>query len=159
LVLLADSPRFEEIAKWQTQLTHAHPVCAPADYVFLKSLEAAVRGFSKEEVFSMAVELSREKLPQFAPYLESVPSIPWAQLKTSGYVLDTLQAAFWGLMNTSSLEEAVTSVVNRGDDADTCGAVTGALCGAYYGLGGIPAARWLSVLRRRNYLLLLLGSY
>jgi ADP-ribosyl-[dinitrogen reductase] hydrolase len=34
------------------------------------------------------------------------------------------------------------SVVNRGGDADTTGAIYGMLAGAYYGLDDIPAA-WL----------------
>ena len=41
----------------------------------------------------------------------------------------------------------MVEVVNRGDDADTVGAVTGALAGAYYGIEGVPS-RWTAVLLR-----------
>jgi len=39
--------------------------------------------------------------------------------------------------------------VNLGDDADTVGAITGALAGAVHGEAGIPA-RWLAVLQLRE---------
>ncbi len=71
--------------------------------------------------------------------------LPGGLLPTEGYVLDTLRIAVWALLGTSSLEEAVITAVNRGGDADTQGAVTGALAGALYGDGAIPG-RWLDCL-------------
>jgi protein-tyrosine phosphatase len=62
-------------------------------------------------------------------------------------VLATLEVAFWSLLNTDTFEDAVVEVVNRGDDSDTVGAVTGALAGAYYGVGAIPS-RWMQTLMR-----------
>ena len=52
----------------------------------------------------------------------------------------------WGLLTTDSFEEAVVQVVNLGKDADTAGAVVGALAGAAYGLEAIPA-RWKAILQ------------
>jgi len=56
-------------------------------------------------------------------------------------VRHTLESTVWGLLITDSFEEAVVQVVNLGRDADTAGAVVGALAGAAYGLEAIPA-RW-----------------
>jgi ADP-ribosyl-[dinitrogen reductase] hydrolase len=70
-------------------------------------------------------------------------------LGTSAYVLDTLQAALWCFWNTASFEQALVTAVNLGGDTDTVGAVTGSLCGAYYGLPEIPQ-RWLGVLQDRE---------
>jgi len=66
----------------------------------------------------------------------------------SGFVLDTLQAALWCFLNTSSFEDALVTAVNLGGDTDTIGAVCGALAGACYGLGEIPM-RWQQPLARR----------
>jgi ADP-ribosyl-[dinitrogen reductase] hydrolase len=41
--------------------------------------------------------------------------------------------------------------VNRGGDADTIGAVTGAVAGARFGAAGLPD-RWLEVLDKREEL-------
>ncbi len=66
-------------------------------------------------------------------------------LSTTGYVLDTLRIALWALLGYATLEEAIITAVNLGGDADTQGAVTGALGGALYGDGAIPL-RWLQTL-------------
>jgi ADP-ribosyl-[dinitrogen reductase] hydrolase len=68
------------------------------------------------------------------------------ELENSGWVRHTLESAVWSLRNTDSFEEAVVQVVNLGNDADTAGAVIGALAGAAYGLASIPT-RWRSALR------------
>ena len=72
-------------------------------------------------------------------------------LPTSGFVLDTLRIALWALLGNPNLEEAIVAAVNQGGDADTQGAVTGALAGALYGVEAIPA-RWLEVLQERELL-------
>ena len=53
------------------------------------------------------------------------------------------------LLTTDSFEEALTDVVNLGGDADTAGAILGAMAGAYYGVDAIPT-RWLDGLQNRE---------
>lgn len=66
--------------------------------------------------------------------------------------LDTLEVALWAVLHTLSFEDAVVAAVNRGADADTVGAVTGAIAGAWYGLEAIPK-RWRDVVHSNNRLL------
>ena len=70
-------------------------------------------------------------------------------LSTTGYVLDTLHIALWALQGYTDFEETVVAAVNVGGDADTQGAVAGALAGALYGEEAIPA-RWLERLQNRE---------
>ncbi|WP_165859248.1 ADP-ribosylglycohydrolase family protein [Desulfofundulus salinus] len=63
-----------------------------------------------------------------------------------GSALDTLAAALQCFLNTESFEDALITVVNRGDDTDTAGTVTGGLAGTYYGFEAIPQ-RWLKELK------------
>lgn len=60
------------------------------------------------------------------------------EIKSSGYVVDSLEAAVWSLVTTDSFEEALLRAVNLGDDADTVGAIAGGLAGLYYGYGSVP---------------------
>ena len=60
-----------------------------------------------------------------------------------------MRTAVWAVLRTGSYEEAVCLAVNLGNDADTVGAVTGALAGAAYGETGIPS-RWLDTLLLRE---------
>lgn len=64
-----------------------------------------------------------------------------------GYLVETLQAVFQSFYSTDNFESCMIDVVNRGGDADTTGAITGMIAGAYYGLDSIPKF-WL---RKLNY--------
>ena len=68
------------------------------------------------------------------------------QIPSTGCCLDTLQAALWPVDRALSLEEGIITIVNLGYDADTCGAVAGALLGARDGAGMIPE-RWIETLQ------------
>ena len=73
------------------------------------------------------------------------------KIKSSGYVVDTLEAAVWSLLNTDSLRDCLIKAVNLGDDADTVGAVAGGLAGLYYGYDQIPTD-WLAAIQRRDWI-------
>lgn len=83
--------------------------------------------------------------------LDGFAAVPAERIKSSGYVVDTLEAAVWSLITTDSFEQALLKAVNLGDDSDTVGAVTGGLAGLYYGYGQIPAA-WLVAIKRREWI-------
>jgi ADP-ribosyl-[dinitrogen reductase] hydrolase len=70
------------------------------------------------------------------------------EVKASGWVINTLEAALWAFSTSQGFEEAVLKAVNLGDDADTVGAVTGQLAGAYWGLEGIPESLVLGLARK-----------
>ena len=61
------------------------------------------------------------------------------EIKSSGYVVDTLEATLWCILNAKTYEEAVLTAVNLGSDTDTVSACTGGLSGILYGIGGILA--------------------
>lgn len=70
-------------------------------------------------------------------------------ISSSGYVLDSLEAALWAFDATDDFTSGVLLAVNLGDDADIVGAIHGALAGAWYGAGAIPAA-WRERLHARE---------
>lgn len=59
-------------------------------------------------------------------------------IKSSGYVVDSLEAAVWSLITTETFEDALLRAVNLGDDTDTVGAIAGGLAALHYGVEGIP---------------------
>ena len=72
-----------------------------------------------------------------------------SEIKSTGYCVDTLEAALWCFQMTRSFKEAVLLAANLGDDADTVAAVTGQIAGAFYGYSAIPS-EWLVVLAQEQ---------
>lgn len=74
---------------------------------------------------------------------------PVREVRSGGFVRDTLEAALWCLLTTNNYRDCTLAAVNLGDDTDTTAAVAGALAGIVYGIEGIPA-KWLGTLRGKN---------
>lgn len=75
--------------------------------------------------------------------------MPREEIRSSGYVLHTLEAALWAVHGANDPREALLRAVNLGDDADTVGAVAGQFAGAIWGAGGLPQD-WLARLAWRD---------
>jgi len=65
----------------------------------------------------------------------------------SGYVLHSLEASLWCLLNSDSYSEAVLKAVNLGDDTDTTACITGGIAGIYFGESDIPQ-NWIEQIAR-----------
>lgn len=74
------------------------------------------------------------------------------EIRSTGYVADTLEAALWAVHTSSSFSDALMLAANLGDDADTVAAVTGQIAGATWGLSSIPAT-WLESVAWRDEIL------
>lgn len=72
-------------------------------------------------------------------------------IKSSGYIVDTLEAAIWCLLTTSNYDDCVLKAVNLGDDTDTVAAIAGGLAGALYGYDSIPDI-WKKNLLKFDYI-------
>ena len=92
-----------------------------------------------------------------SPLIEEVDQIARGSFKTkeppeikgSGYVVRSLEAALWAFFRSDTFEPGCLMAVNLGDDADTTGAVYGQLAGAYYGERGIPRG-WITKLTKKD---------
>ncbi|MDO4815619.1 MAG: ADP-ribosylglycohydrolase family protein [Bacillota bacterium] len=83
--------------------------------------------------------------------IRAFAALPEEEIKSGGYVVNTLEAAIWCFLNTESYADCVLKAVNLGNDTDTTAAVAGAIAGAYYGSSAIPA-EWLNCLARKEWL-------
>lgn len=133
----------------QCAITHGHINCIVSDQIFILSLKQALNGEDKQAIFDSACSTARGKSCEHYNIFNKVIVQSWEELSCDGFVIDTLAHAYWGLINTRSFEDALVKIVNRGGDADTVGAVAGALCGAYYGVNAIPD-RWINKIQMRK---------
>ena len=74
-----------------------------------------------------------------------------SEILSTGYVVDSLEAAIYCLLNTDGYAECVLRAVNLGGDTDTVGAIAGGLAGALYGYDAIPE-RWRSALIKGDHI-------
>ena len=72
-------------------------------------------------------------------------------IKSSGYIVDTLEASVWCLLTTDNYKDCVLKAVNLGGDTDTIAAIAGSLAGALYGINNIPK-EWLKILKKEKYI-------
>lgn len=86
---------------------------------------------------------------QSATSFDHFVQTPDSEIKSSGYVVHTFEAALWAFCSTSTFQEGALKVVNLGDDADTVGAVYGSLSGAWYGIEAIPN-EWIEGLQAKS---------
>ena len=83
--------------------------------------------------------------------LSAFAALPPDDIRSTGYVVDALEAAVWALVTTDTFEDALLKAVNLGDDTDTVAAIAGGLAGLAYGWEAIPAD-WLSAIQKREWI-------
>lgn len=137
-----------EFASESSRTTHGSQECLQSCRCFAALLVRALEGCSKEEIF----RLDEALFPQPLDHLGHVLSMEFAhkgaeEIRGSGYVIESLEAALWAFWHTESFEAAVLAAANLGDDADTTAAICGQLAGAHYGREAIPPG-WLAKLHR-----------
>ena len=150
-----------EIIHNVSAMTHAHKrsQIACGIYVSVASMlmEGANLGIAVETGIHKAIEYYRNHLG-FSGELyhyerlirKDFAELDETEIRSSGYVVDTLEAAIWCLLGTRSFKDCVLKAVNLGGDTDTVAAVAGGLAGLYYGYESIPDD-WLSVIAKRDY--------
>ncbi len=72
-------------------------------------------------------------------------------IKSSGYIVDTFEAAIWCLLKTNSYSTCVLQAVNLGGDTDTIAAIAGGLAEILYGFDAIHN-KWISSLIKHKYI-------
>ena len=140
-------------------LTHAHPIskisCGIFSLIAVKIFggmtisDAFVAGIADAKTFYGDNDTFTNHFARLCD--ENFASLPENEIDSGGYVVETLEAALWCLLNTNNFRELALTAINLGGDTDTTGAVAGGLAGFVYGVDEIPA-EWLDVLKRRAWI-------
>lgn len=140
-------------------LTHGHEISKLGCKIYADYVKGLLNGVSKEECLENLQTIdyseyySTEAINYYQRILDgSIVNLPEQDIKSSGFVVDTLEASIWCTQNSNSYEEAVLKAVNLGDDTDTVGAITGSMNGLIYGYHNIPK-NWRANLISKEYLL------
>ncbi len=115
-------------------------------FTAFQKMQKTVNAFFEENDTYSQVELRN-----FYRILETKNLLEYVEyeIRSSGYVLHTLEASIWCFLKNDNYKDAVLQAINLGEDTDTTGCVTGALAGLYYGLDEIPN-HWIEGIARRE---------
>ena len=162
LFMIQDKPIEEryDLIKQVSSVTHGHIRSVVACFYYLEFARQLLLGQDKFSAYKNLqtsvpnllgnLSISSSEIDVFSRLFQSnINDIAENEIRSSGYVVDTLEASIWCLLITNSYKEAVLKAVNLGSDTDTTGAVTGGLAGMLYGFDSIPA-HWVERLARRN---------
>lgn len=146
VLFYASEPRdMLRFAAESSKTTHAATEAVDACRLFAALLLGALFGENKETILSLGYTPVKNYW-ESKPLVEAIDKIakgsyknkPRNEIKSTGYVVDSLEAALWAFHNSESFAEGAIKAVNLGGDADTIGAIYGQLAGAFYGETGIP---------------------
>ena len=143
-----DRDRLAAVSRQSSTITHADPRCVDGCAI----LNLTVAGYLAD---------ADAPLRQALAFVDDAPAAltdalePLAAgetpptLETSGYVVHSLQTALHDALTADSAADAIVTAVNRGGDADTIGAIAGAVAGARFGASDLPD-RWLAAIDDRE---------
>jgi ADP-ribosyl-[dinitrogen reductase] hydrolase len=141
----------ETIARQQSQTTHGATEAVDGCALLIRILCRAITG---DGIASL-----HNDDPTWAPAIRAIGQGTYRDksepdIRSSGYVVHTLQAACWAVHHGQDFQTAVLAAANLGDDADTVAAVTGQIAGALWGFTAIPH-HWRNRLHDRSHLIAL----
>lgn len=148
---LAFVPCTDDEIRAVSAITHGHRISMDACVIFVHIAKRLLAG---ESICEIIPTLQYDK-----PFdrLHRIDQISTSEIKSSGYVVDTLEAALWAVSHKSnnadkekSFRNDLLDAVNLGQDTDTVGAVAGGLAGIIYGLDKV--SDWVEKLQKREEL-------
>jgi ADP-ribosyl-[dinitrogen reductase] hydrolase len=149
LAFVDDVESLDSASRQSSAITHADPRCTAGCVVLNRTVAGLIRGDDDPLAAALdATDLPDELAAALRPVADGRRSKP---LRSTGYVVHTLQTALWLGLDADSAEEAVVDAVALGEDTDTVAAVTGAVAGARFGAGALPE-RWLEAIPERDEL-------
>ena len=167
-----DKKQLLEIVMKGSSLTHAHKRAIIGCVIYAHVLNHLIDNPSKESIYN-GVDVARQQIELIMSkplggtmndmthlvemtyynnlFSHKIHTMEEEDIRSTGYVVDTLEAALWCLLTTDNYKDCVLKAVNLGDDTDTVAAVAGGLAGALYSYDAIPK-EWLDTLIKRDYI-------
>jgi ADP-ribosylglycohydrolase len=140
-------------------ITHSHPRACIGCGIYSLLVRELLFTDNKNEALRSAVSKAleyynnkaefKDELTHFMRVLSfEVPNLEENDIGSTGYIIDTLEAAIWCFMRYNSTDSILLAAVNLGLDTDTTGTVAGGLAGLTHGTSEIPE-HWLNSIARK----------
>ena len=147
-----------ETVKASSSITHADSVSVMGCFIYVYYLIFLLNGKDKYASYNMIkiFDYSRffddDTISFYNRLLKTnISKIRISDLKSSRYIVYTLESVLWVILNCNSFPETIIGAINLGGDTDTVGAIAGSIAGILYGYESIPE-NWLTNLKRLDYI-------
>ena len=144
-------------------LTHAHQISKMCCGFYCLTAAELLEGKTAKEAVAIGLDKGvtyYKQHEEFADFLEKIfgrllksdfANLPEDEIEGSGYVLHSLEASIWCLLNTNDYKSLILKAVNLGRDTDTTGAISSGLGALLYNVDDLPA-EWINTIRKKSYL-------
>lgn len=150
---LLDENEIIKLTNEVSLLTHTHEISKLGCYIYVRYVIFLLQELDKNSAYCELRKLdysyySKESVDVYQRILkEDISKFNADEIRSSGYIVDTLEASIWVILQCNSFSESIISAINLGDDKVS--AVTGSIAGIIYGYNDIPE-EWLNVLKRKE---------
>ncbi len=141
-----------------SSITHAHEISIMGCYIYTRFVMFLLNGKDKLSAYNMVrcVDYSmfgEDTQKEYERLIkDDISRFDLNDIKSSGYIVDSLEACIWLFLKSENYKEAVIGAINLGGDTDTIAALTGGIAGILFGYESIPE-NWLEKIARREYLM------
>lgn len=150
-----------------SSITHKHPISLLSCIIYIQFAFELLSGKNKDTAYrSMANNVTSIVGDRYSGVIQKFENIlngtlisfSENKIKSTGYVLDTIEASLWCFMNSSSYEECVYKAINLGGDTDTIACISGGLAGIYYGIDSINN-NWIQMIARKHDINIMIDKF
>ena len=147
-----------KIVKEVSSITHRHPISILGCYIYVRLAIELLKEKELLQAYQEIKKLDYSYFPEDTIYKyerilnNDIGLYNIHDISSNGYIVSTLEAVIWSLINSKSFNEAIIKAINLGEDTDTVGACVGGLAGIYYGIENINQ-KWKDNILRYDYII------
>lgn len=147
-----------KIVKEVSSITHRHQISILGCYIYVRLAMELLKGKELLQAYQEIKKLDYSYFTEDTIYKyerilnNDIGLYNINDISSNGYIVSTLEAVIWTLINSKSFNETIIKAINLGEDTDTVGACVGGLAGIYYGIENINQ-KWKDNILRYDYII------
>lgn len=118
-------------------VTHSSSQCETICMLYVMLIQRLLEGAHKEHLMRGTLYMWSHNRHLVKGWLDRVfksdfVNEPIETIRSSGYVVDTFEAAIWCFLTTNTFDECLVKALSLGNDTDTIASIACGIAGAYY---------------------------
>jgi len=160
-IAFIDCDDIDKILSFVTSInknSHGHYISNIGCLIYILLIKKLLRNDQNlhELLFQIKNEIKNYHASEYERILTgAIIDMPADEIKSTGYVVDTLESAIWAMANSTNYEDAILKAINLGGDTDTIAAITGSMAAIRY---QSYSEQWWNKIKRKKFVEKLLAK-